>query len=240
MNENNKKPIFILSALPSEEVKINNFFSADENSVKHLLEHPDSLRAMRGWDLRTLGQAKLIKGEYFEILNGDRKKIHLYENGSFIFAVDADQNYLGWGREAEKFLESPRLNPVALIEITYNFINFYKKLISSLDNTPVKIKLTARFKNMELENGNKLYLNPYSIGTYAWMFDDERYPVPDNEMKKEVECNTEDLLKNPENCTYLLIEKIYTWFGMTIDKIPLVKLEEEGIKSIDIEKIKKL
>ena len=239
MNNNIKKPVYILSALPSEDAKINNFFSSDEESVKHLLENPGGLRGM-GWDLQTLSQAKLIKGDYFEILNGERKKIHLYENGVLILMADANQDFLGWGRDPEKFKESPRLNPVAIIEVTYNFINFYKKLFSYFKNTPTKIKLVARIKNTKLDNNNKLYLNPYSIGTYAWMFDDERCFAPDEEMQKEIECDASDLLKNPEKYTYLLIEKLYTWFGMTIDKIPLVTSDDEQNKIIDVEKIKKL
>lgn len=239
MNNNIKKPVYILSALPNEDTKINNFFSSEEESVKHLLENPGGLRKM-GWDLTTLNQAKLIKGDYFEIVNGERKKIHLYENGVLILMADANQNFLGWGRDPEKFKKSPRLNPVALIEITYNFINFYKKVFDYFENTPSKIKLVARIVNAKLDNDNSLYLNPYGIGTYEWEFDDERYFAPAEEMEKEIECDASDLLLKPEKYTYLLIEKLYAWFGMTIDKIPLIINDEKNNKSIDVEKIKKL
>jgi hypothetical protein len=236
MNEENKKPIFTLSAIPNEQVKIKNFFSADEKSVKFLLEHPGELR-YAGWDLQTLDQAKLIKGDYFEVVNGDRKKIHLYEDGNLVLLADATNNFLCWGRGVDVFLESPRLNPIAVIELTYNFVFFYKKIISHFEQNPEKIKFIVRFNNTVLENGNKLYLNPYSVGSYSWVWDDEKYLAPENNMKKEVECSIDEIINEPEKCVFQLVNKIYGWFGMTVDKIPLVGENEKKEKIININEI---
>ena len=81
---------------------------------------------------------------------------------------------MGWGRDSEKFLESPRLNPIALIEVTYNFVLLFKELVSYFDKKPSKVKLIARFKNVVLDNGKKVYLNTYNVGIFDWEFDDDK------------------------------------------------------------------
>lgn len=236
---NTKEPLYIIIAKPLGSCKINNFFSADVGGVKHLLEHPGGLR-YAGWDLETLDNAMLVKGEYYEVVNGDRKKIHLYEDGTLVVRVSANQNFLGWGRNSDSFLDSPRLNPVALIEFTYNFIYFYSRLISFFDNNPKEIRFITQLKNTFLSEDKKLYLNPYEVGSLHWGSNDYSKESQEDSMEREVLFSSQQVVENSTRCSYELIKKVYNWFGIIDEDIPLKTKDKEGFDIIDVEKIKKL
>lgn len=236
---NIKEPLYIIIAKPLNNCKINNFFSADVGGVKHMLEHPSGLR-YAGWDLETLDNAKLVKGEYYEVINGDRKKIRLYEDGTLIMKVSANQNFLGWGRSPDNFLKSPRLNPVALIEITYNFVYFYSKLINFFNNESRDIKFVIQFRDTFLSENKKLYLNPYGTDSLNFAFDDYPQESPEDFMEKDTLFLSQEIVNNSAKCSYELIKKVYNWFGITDEKIPLKIKDENGFDVIDIEKIKKM
>lgn len=233
-----KNPLLILIASPVEPSSFKNFFSGEENTVKKILEEPGTTRRA-GWDLRTLDQARLIEGEYFEVVNGERKKIHLYEDGTLILNASASYDFLGWGSSSDEFMKSPRLNPVALIEISYNFVDFYKKLIDYFIEKPSRIKIDINIKDAFIDENIKLHLNPYSVKSNSWGFDREKQDAPLNDMVRFIEVDTEDIEKKEEFVVYDIVKKIYTWFGLTEEKIPYTS-ERDGCKFINIEEIKNI
>lgn len=230
-------PLLILAATPYEQTKIKNFFQSDGDSVKELLRNPGGLR-YAGWDLETLDNPRIIKGEYWEVRNGDRKYLNLYEDGTFIFRASAGSDFLGWPRKEKEFNEHPRLNPMGLIEVTYNFVNFYAKLVPRFVVQPTKIKFMVEIKNAFLEK-TKIYLLPYGLNAYGWLFDSERYPAPENNMKRECEIDTDVITSSVAYIAYRIVENVYLWFGLEPLKIPYTLSDAKGQKYIDIEQIKK-
>lgn len=229
-----KQPLFILLAKPTTTVQIDRMF--ERGAVQALLEQPGELR-YAGWDLETRDRARIVRGEYLEVAAGDRKRIQLYEDGTLIVRIPADSEFLGWGRSEQEFAKRPRLNPLALIEVTYNFVDLYRRIIAHAKPTPPEHILRASLRNAAIEE-NKLYLNPYGVDTWAYELDDHRYPAPDESMDRDIPVPNNVLANEPARAAYLLVEKIYLWFGVPTNEIPYV-IEANATKSLDVEKIKR-
>jgi hypothetical protein len=83
---------------------------------------------------------------------------------------------------------------------------------------------------------SKLYMIPYGTGTYAWLFDDEQFKAPEASMLREVDVSIEELTSRPGVVAYSLVQKVYTWFGISSEKIPYISVEGDK-KFVDPEKI---
>lgn len=230
-------PIYIISVIPNEPSKFKNLFQSGENTLMDLLAHPGSFR-YAGWDLETLDSPKIVAGEYLEVRNGDRKTIQLYEDGTLIFKMPVGPTFLGWGRREENFEEAPRLNPVALIEASANFVYFYKKLLPFFEIKPQEIIFKIEFHNMKLSNDKFIYLNPFPVNSIGWSFDDEQKPAPDENMEREIIIDSNLLDTKPGAVSYKVIEKIFLWFGIPTNKIPYIK-SDGGESTVNIELISK-
>jgi len=223
---------YVISATPKEDLKLLNLFQSGEKSLMDLLSNPGSFR-YAGWDLETYDQAKIIEGDYLEVKNGERKVIQLYEDGSLILKVPVDENFLGWGMNKDVFNETPKLNTLALIEVTTNFVYFYKKIISYFDNKPESILFVVNFSDLFIDE-KKMTLVPavvderqFNIGTV--------YSAPQNNFNKEIEISVEELLNKTDLVSYKILEKIFNWFGIPSNIIPYTK-DVDGEKNIDIQK----
>jgi hypothetical protein len=228
-------PTLIYGMTPGGEPYKSLFKSFFETGpVKELLERPGELR-YAGWDLQTLDSARIVKGAYLEVKNGERKIIRLYEDGSLIAGVGADQGFLGWARSEAEFKQKPRLNPVALTEFSYNFVNLCSKLIKLLEPFPETVILRVEIRNAFFE-GSRLYVSPYPIGTYGFLSDSGQYTAQESSMRREIEVPSEGLASRPEAVAFLLVERIYTWFGVPSDKIPYVSSDGHE-KFVDAKRI---
>lgn len=231
-----KKPLYILAAAPYEPSKLK-LFESGSGSISDLLLREGGIR-YSGWDLSTGERPKIIKGEYLETKIDEVKKINLYEDGRLVCWVAADPNFLAWPSKEEEFLRKPRLNPLAVIEITYNFVNVYKNLIQYFITTPQKIRFVIQLKNAFLNHDAKLYLVPGGLNSIEWLTDRSRYPAPESDMDKNVDVDINALKEEKAHVAYLLIEKLYLWLGMDIDCIPYVSKNDKGESIIDIDKIR--
>lgn len=230
MTEN---PTFVYAMIPRGNSSFRNFF--ETGPIHELLEHPGELR-YAGWDLQTRDRAKIIKGEYLEVKSRERKLVRLYEDGSLIAKVAADNSFLGWGQSDDGFKQSPRLNPVAITEFSYNFVSLGARLVKLLSPLPRTVNVRVEIRNAFFED-SKLYLLPYGTNTYEWMFNDERHHAPEKSMLREIEVSAEELISRPEVVAYVLVERIYAWFGVSAEKIPYTSSDGQK-KFIDVEKIK--
>jgi hypothetical protein len=201
-----------------------------------LLANPGSFR-YAGWDLETRDQPIIVAGDYLEVKNGNRKIIQLYEDGTLIYKVPADNTFLGWGQNEENFTEKPRLNSLAVVEANTNFVHFYKKLIPYFEETPQSIQFKMQFYSMKIAENKFVYLNPTPVNA-LWPFDDGKYPAPSDEGSKEIVVETKEVEEKPSLVAYKILEKVFLWFGIPTDKIPYTR-EIEGQKYIDIEEFKK-
>ncbi len=221
----NKRSI-ILSAYPNQPGELKTIFFTTDKSIRRHLEHPPILR-YSGWSLETLDQARIIRGEMIRVTNGNRKVIDLYRDGALVFAGLADHNFLAWGKSLDYQNMRIKINTLAIVEVIYSFVNFYKLVLNDFKEQPEKISFRVDFRNMHLA-GVKSYLVPYELNRQ--MFEDDAKDAPDNNNYLNKLFSAKDY--NVAFIAYEILKEVYLWFGFEEDKIPYSK-EENGLKIID-------
>jgi hypothetical protein len=225
--EQARKMIFSALALPPSELK--SLFRGGEGSIRKLLERPTSLRSA-GWDLQTGADAQISRGQMVRVADGDRKVLELYRDGTFIFICRADDWFLSWASPRGK----QRLNPLALVEVTFSFMNFYRSVVADLSQVPNEIRVRADFRDLHA-GGQKTSLVPHALGTYAQILEMEVHHAPDNDATFSRKFAASGF--DPAVAAYELVREIYLWFGIDEDKIPYVNRDSVTPK-IDINAIK--
>lgn len=126
--------------------KIEDIFSGSESELTKYIEDPKSFRHM-GWDMRTLGRATPVAGEYLQITNGDRKIIRIYRDGQIVFA--ASEDFFGHGIEIndDEVGKVFRFNSMASSELISNFVNFSLEIAKYTSIEPSGIVYKIRIFN---------------------------------------------------------------------------------------------
>ncbi len=227
-NSTNKPPVFIFSAGALPATSIQDFF--EDRKYAELIEKPPYLR-YGGWNMLNLSQANLNKGQYWEVKNGDRKTIRIYQDGTLVVLGVADYNFLAWGRSAEEFLSNPILHPLAIIEFTYEFVSLYQQIMKHLDKKQ-SVDFAIQLKNSELPNGNRLKVSTRSIHE-MWAYGESK------EVNDFSELVHIDLSKPflPERVAYLLVQRLFAQGNITGEDTPYTKVVD-GLRMIDWEKIR--
>jgi hypothetical protein len=235
-----EEPLLILSAAPCEAAQITSFFEMGEKSVYSLLKNPPKIRDY-GWDLTTLDTPQIIKGECWAVANGDRKFIRVYEDGTVIFKGTADSSFLGWGQDPDKFLLNPRLNPIAVIELFYNFVQFIRVLGEFYSLPPKNIHFQIDVKNAWFGKNAKLFLIPGSVDSFDNQFNrtDQKKEALDKEITKEKTVPLMDVNQKPEYVCFELVKLFYLRFGINPEGIPYAAQDNTGSRFIDKNIIKK-
>jgi len=224
-----RAPFYILAATPQESVRFEKFLDVDDQSPKLLLQRPPYSRYY-GWNMLTGDYAGIREGSYWEVRNGDRKLIQMHRDGSLLTVVHADNSFLGFGRTQDEFMSDPKLSALALIEYTYDFVEFYRNLLERIE--PVKhVIFRVALKNTELSNGKMLCLVAQSLGI----------PFLHQQPVGAVEGNfSQDITVDLENGSYdsryvafLLFREAFIRFGASPETIPYTADDENGKKYID-------
>lgn len=226
--ENNR--VFALTAFPEQPTELRTF-GVSGDGIKQKLENPPDLR-YGGWALHTQGSAKIIRGELLRVVDDNYKIIDLYRDGTMVFAVVADGDFLAWGKERNTSVE--KINPIALLEVVYNYTNLYGLVLEDLKDTPNQIYIRVDLRNMRLGEAVN-YLAPFGVNTWEQL--DRGNPAPNNNMTKVLKFSADHY--DARVVGYEVIREIYLWFGLEEDKIPYTKAEA-GVKIIDSEQISHL
>lgn len=227
-----KKPYYILSATPTELSLLKNLFNSGTGTLNDLLRNPPNIR-YGGWDLNTLVSPEIIKGEYLELNGAERKLLRLYEDGTFVSRFHADGDFLCWS-------SYPKINQVALIEITYNFVDLYRRFIPHFNIKPNQIRFNINLLNTKIDSDSSLYLTPHQIGSGAWVFNNSKKNAPGDLIDKEIVMDTNEVINSYPKVAFKIIEVFYNWFGFEIKDIPYANQDEENNKYIDIAQLKKI
>ena len=188
--------------------------------------------------METQEQAHIVKGEFLEVSVGDWKTIQLYEDGMLLARVKADGDFLAWGSDDhDDFEKHPRLNPLALIEFTYSFVDVFSRAIQHADPQPTTCVLHVSIRNA-VRAEERLYLNPHGLDTWAHRIDQNRYKAPEDSGEVEIQVDTQLVRDNPPRPAYQLVEKIYLWFGVPVDEIPYT-VGQDDEKTVDIERLRR-
>lgn len=173
-----------------------------------------------------------MRGEFIRVGGPDYRFLDVYRDGTIIFAVRADEDFLAWATPRNE----QRINSTALVEVLYNFMNFYGYVLSDFDQKPDYIFVRVDLRNMHL-NGVKTYMLPYSPG--AWEFGRNRdvKNAPEDSITKVIRFDAVGFI--PAVAAFEVLREIYLWFGFDEDKIPFT-IEENNQRRIDPDKILKL
>lgn len=221
--------------VPVSPTVLEHFYESEK--IRSLLERPGQLR-YAGWDLVTHDQARIVKGDYIEVRSAERKRIHLYEDGSLFVRVPADEDFLSWGQNTNNFQAMPRLNTLALVEFTLNFCIVCGQFVTHMRPAPDEVNLNVEIKNTILDSNNRLFLIPSPVSSDWFRSSDQRsYAAPDSETKRTIRVNAKQLEARPDAAAFLLLRQIFLWFGVTQDRIPYSS-SDGPLRFIDAEKIR--
>jgi hypothetical protein len=203
----------------------------EPGDLKKIIEQPGQIRPA-GWDLTTRDHARIVSGEYLEVATAERKRIQVYEDGSILVRVSGDEDFLSWGQNTNNFDQAPRLNTLSLVEFTLNFCKLCSRLVALLEPQPREVNLKVELKNAFFGDA-KLFLIPHLVSSWAFTTTDDRYYAPEPSMVRNVTVAKDELRTNPNAAAYVLIRRIFYWFGVERDEIPYTSVASNGLRIVD-------
>lgn len=99
-------PSYVIAATVPNGNRVREFHSASPTAVRHLLRNAGELRHA-GFDLGIDEPAQRGPDGSLETVQGQRKRLRLFQDGTLIFYALADDSFLGWARSPESFLAQP-------------------------------------------------------------------------------------------------------------------------------------
>ncbi len=228
------KPVYILASDPAKPTSIASLFESKSANIVRLLENPPELR-YAGFGLLSNANSKIVRGELRRSIVPGYKSLELWNDGTLLFLATADNDFLSWGKRSQK-IDYLRLNQIALIESVYLFVELSRQVYLEADEKPNKIKYTLELRNMSVDSKN-CGIIPGPLGTFNMMFGDKVHRAPSENYSNSIAWSKTEL--NSKRIAFLLISKLYEWFGIEHDYIPYQ--EKEGdIRLISPEQIIKL
>jgi len=228
------EPRYILAMTPEQPNRVKGLFHEGPGTVAEVLEQPGSFR-YAGWDLQTLDQAHIENGEYLELNNGARKRLRLYEDGTLIVRGSVDEDFLGWAPMDHDFQNHPRVHSLAITEFTAAFVYLYKRILAFLEPDTKQINF-----HIEIADGKvgdrMLYITPYAVDTRGWYVSEGKYPLKKESIVYDGVFSTQDLREDPDRIAFLLIERLFLFFGVPSNKVPYTT-EVEGNRKVSIAQI---
>jgi len=202
-----------------EDVALQEWADSQSELIK-AFENPPKLRRS-GWDLDVGKRSRIIKGELRRSVDEGYKILDLYRDGTLIFGVTAESDFLTWGQVPNDL----KINSLALIETVYNFVTLYKIITENFRHKPSQ--LCARIKLHDLHlNKEKSFMVPNAVGAHSF----RKYDAPDNDFDIIKSFDPNKFVVGAVTCQ--IVEEVYLWFGMDSSKIPYVT-KKDKIKEID-------
>lgn len=228
-----KTPTYILALTPDQPNRVKRLFEFGEGMPNKVLEEPGAFR-YAGWNMETRDQAHIVEGKCVELNNGDRKKLRLYEDGTFAVTGAIDSNFLAWGDRTPE--EAVRIHALAIIEFTTAFVYLYQRLMPYLENAPANLAFHVEITSGKVNN-QYLRIVPYAINTYGFMFrDDAGFLTEENPTHTGI-ITANDVLTDPDRAAYEIVRRLFLFFSIAENKIPYT-VDKDGVRRIDVGKIK--
>lgn len=218
---------YSLAVSPVDSTEVRSILSSTSDSIAKLLEEPPELR-YGGWGMETGDRAKLIAGELRRVKSDEYKVVDLYRDGTLVFACRADEALLGWGNTFGR----TRINPIALVEITYMFFNFYDVVLKKLDPPAKDCRVWIQFQNLH-ESGEITSLAPHGVAARTQRIDFYRHNAPESNYLGRISIAASSF--DASKAALVVLKEIYAWFGIEAEKIPYLT---DDNSAVDVEKIK--
>lgn len=227
-----KKPQLSIAVTPEQITQVDKIFDDiyGTNTPADILRNPNKLRNM-GWDLGTQTDIIIAEAKALETKVSDVLKIRLLQNGTFIALCLCDYSFIGHS-SSEEFNAFPKINQLALVEYIYNFVATYSKLIKFLRPLPESYYFTIGLKNLFI-NEKKISLFAHTVKDLDFKFNRQQYAKQAQKDCFNVEIKSVELATNNiGEISFLLVEKIYHFFGYQSIDVPYSKDKKIDIGSI--------
>lgn len=219
-------PFYVLAAAPSESVRLKGFFRDGEASPGWLLTRPQLFRGS-GFDVSTGDIARLVDGERWEVRNGTRKLLKLYSDGTLLFRMRADGDFLGWGQSGDGFAALPALNPVAVVESHTSFVHLYRRVVEMLTTAPPTVHFSLTFSDAFIDN-RPLSLTKYYEKGVARTVNPDLFPIHDRAASLQFDAPTELLVSDPDAVAFSVLSRFYAMFDAEPTLIPFTEMDNSG------------
>lgn len=234
-----KRPVYLIGASVPPGNRIKSFYKPDDQGALFLLKSTNRNRFRNGsFDIAIPDEPKDGPENSLQLQWEDRKLLRLYQDGTLLFRAAADEEFLGWGASQEEFLQRPRINPVAMVELNTSFVNFYKLIVDRLKKQPEEIKIKLCIKN-SVVNNKRLFITEYFETEFKSIFNPEIFPIANDPAETEIEVSPQTVQSNPNRAAFLVVKAFVDMFDLPEAKIHFIKKGPEG-PEIDLETIRHL
>lgn len=230
-------PTYVIAAAPPLGSRLRGFYQSHNESVKMAIAYPHRFR-WAGFDVSTGAQPVLKDDEYYELEQTDRKLLRLYKDGTMLFRAAADHEFLGWGQEPEAFQRTPRLNPVAVVEVHASFVTLYQKVLEGIIPVPDQITFHLILDNARVAE-KPLALTQYYDGGIQNVHMPTMYRAHSAKADAHLVVSAEELQQRPLRTAYRLVELFADFFDMDHSLIPFAEGEGEH-REIRVDKLTRL
>lgn len=163
----------------------------------------------------------MLPGPRLTVSNGDRKHIDLYEDSSFT-AIGVLNGFLSHHRRHVP----TKVNSLALVEFTLNFLMTYDRILSFADPLPGRVELVLGFRHARDGLERPVYM---SYGRVDGMDYDADWgqlgEAPADAFSERAQVNVEPADDDGEHfdlgsAAYELIRRTYNRFGLPDEAVP--------------------
>lgn len=223
------EPLVYFTATAEGECDFPELFSSRRARIVRLLENPPQLRP-DGFEISVDRTAQILAGRLRRNMIPGYKLLELWKDGFFVYIAPGDEDFLGWsvGNTAGKAI---RISSFVLAEATLAFCWLTQIVFEEANPKPQAVKVCIGFDNLTRPTGpatlSKAAEGPGRLpGTTR--------PAPNTQHKV---CQVTTLADyDAERLAYLLIARIYNWFGYDSERLPYVE-EENRTPKISATKI---
>jgi schlafen family protein len=209
-------PAFVLAAMPDQPTDIPDLFVRRSNVVK-IMEDPRHLR-YGGFSPDAGSDSRIIRGELRRTLIPSHRILELWRDGTLIFAEIGNEDGLSWG---SKLPDAYKINQLALIETTLQFVTLAHDIFSHARPAPTQIKFWIELRRLVKVSNNPVL----SSGIVHDFGTGERKPAPNHTGGWSIMASPDE---TDGRTVFRLIAEVYRWFSFDDDDIPYTEESSKG------------
>jgi hypothetical protein len=208
-------PLVYLLASAEGACDFPTLFRSPVERIVQLIEEPPQLRR-NGFEVWADKRSTIVKGEARRNLFASDRLIELWKDGLFVFVGPGDEGLLGW-RIGPSDGRPILVHNFALSELILHFCWLVRWIFAEASPMASTIRIEVGFDNLTRPAGPARMLDAAhgrnAIGGHV-------NDAPDSKGAFHLLAEWDGY--NPARVTYLLVEKIYHWFGFESQHIPYV------------------
>ena len=232
-----KVPYYLIAASVPVGNRILQFHGAGDHSASYLIGDVARFR-YAGFDVAIPGWPEPGPDDSIELRSSDRKVLRLYQDGTLIFRVRADHEFLGWGVEPDYFERFPKLNPVPVVEVNTSFVHLYRAVVGQLKH-PVETVYFKLFLSDSTWEHSRLFLTKYFSSNRVDWGGVTKWEIQQDPAEEELEVSANELEESPNRVALRLVKTFVSMFDLPDDEIPFVTGDGDDAE-VDLQAIKDL